>query len=130
MKGNMTYFDYLYYLRNMLKRDAEGSGKLIQYIYDRHSYFLIDEFQDTNPMQAEVFFYLSSKNPVSQWSACIPRPGSLFIVGDPKQSIYRFRSADVTSFLKVKEDPFYLYPGTSGPRRYCVNIIMMCFLKY
>ena len=101
-KGNMTFFDYLYYLRNMLKRDAEGDGKLIRYIYDRHSYFLIDEFQDTNPMQAEVFFYLSSEHPVSQWSACEPRPGSLFIVGDPKQSIYRFRSADVTSFLKVK----------------------------
>ena len=101
-KGNMSFFDYLYYLRNMLKSDAEDSGKLIRYIYDRHSYFLIDEFQDTNPLQAEVFFYLSSENPVPQWSACVPRPGSLFIVGDPKQSIYRFRSADVTSFLKVK----------------------------
>ncbi len=101
-KGNMTFFDYLYYLRNMLKKDAEGDGKLIRYIYDRHSYFLIDEFQDTNPMQAEVFFYLASENPVPQWSKCVPRPGSLFIVGDPKQSIYRFRSADVASFLKVK----------------------------
>ena len=101
-KGSLTFFDYLYYLRNMLKRDAEADGKLIRYIYDRHSYFLIDEFQDTNPMQAEVFFYLSADHPVSQWSACVPRPGSLFIVGDPKQSIYRFRSADVTSFLKVK----------------------------
>lgn len=101
-KGNMTFFDCLYYLRNMLRRDAEGDGKLIRYIYDRHSYFLIDEFQDTNPMQAEVFFYLSSEHPVPQWSACEPRQGSLFIVGDPKQSIYRFRSADVTSFLKVK----------------------------
>lgn len=102
-KGAMTFFDYLYYLRNMLRDDAEKDGKLIRYIYDRHSYFLIDEFQDTNPMQAEVFFYLSSENPVKQWSACVPRPGSLFIVGDPKQSIYRFRSADVTSFLKVKK---------------------------
>lgn len=101
-KGNMTFFDYLYYLREMLKRNAGNGGKLIRYIYDRHSYFLIDEFQDTNPMQAEVFFYLSSERPVPQWSACVPRPGSLFIVGDPKQSIYRFRSADVTSFLKVK----------------------------
>ena len=102
-KGSLTFFDYLYYLRNMLKRDAEADGKLIRYIYDRHSYFLIDEFQDTNPMQAEVFFYLTSEHPVPQWSACHPRPGSLFIVGDPKQSIYRFRSADVTSFLKVKK---------------------------
>ena len=102
-KGSLTFFDYLYYLRNMLKLDAENGGRLIRYIYERHSYFLIDEFQDTNPLQAEVFFYLSSEHPVPQWSACIPRKGSLFIVGDPKQSIYRFRSADVSSFLKVKK---------------------------
>lgn len=102
--GYLTYFDYLYYLREMLKRDAEsGGGKLIRHIYDRHSYFLIDEFQDTNPMQAEVFFYLSSEHPVADWQDCNPRPGSLFIVGDPKQSIYRFRNADVTSFLNVKK---------------------------
>ena len=102
-KGKLTFFDYLYNLRNILKKDAEGDGKLIRYLYDRHSYFLIDEFQDTNPMQAEVFFYLSAEKPVPQWRDCIPRPGSLFIVGDPKQSIYRFRSADVNSFLKVRK---------------------------
>ncbi len=102
-KGHMTYFDYLYYLRDMLKADAQREGKLIRYIYDRHSFFLIDEFQDTNPMQAEVFFYLSAERPVPEWQDCKPRPGSLFIVGDPKQSIYRFRSADVTSYLNVKK---------------------------
>ena len=101
-EGKMTFFDYLFYLREMLRKDAEKDGKLIQYIYDRHSYFLIDEFQDTNPLQAEIFFYLASANPNSQWKECVPRPGSLFIVGDPKQSIYRFRGADVTSFLNVK----------------------------
>ena len=101
-KGVLTYFDYLYYLRNMLKRDAEAEGKLIHYIYNRHSYFLIDEFQDTNPMQAEVFFYLTAKEPKANWRECKPKDGSIFIVGDPKQSIYRFRSADVTSFLLVK----------------------------
>ncbi len=102
-RGFMTFFDCLYYLRNMLKKDAASGGKLIEYIYGRHSYFLIDEFQDTNPMQAEVFFYLTSENPVEKWTECTPRQGSLFIVGDPKQSIYRFRSADVTSFLHVKQ---------------------------
>ena len=102
-RGAMTFFDALYYLRNMLRRDAEEDGTLIRYIYNRHSCFLIDEFQDTNPMQAEVFFYLTSEKPVPQWTSCLPRPGSLFIVGDPKQSIYRFRSADVSSFLRVKK---------------------------
>jgi ATP-dependent exoDNAse (exonuclease V) beta subunit len=102
-KGCLSYFDYLFYLREMIRADAKKDGKLINYIYERHSYFLIDEFQDTNPMQAEVFFYLTAKKPVPQWRDCEPRPGSLFIVGDPKQSIYRFRSADVTSFLIVKK---------------------------
>ena len=50
-KGTLTYFDYLYYLRNMLKKDAGEGGELIRYINNRHSYFLIDEFQDTDPVQ-------------------------------------------------------------------------------
>ena len=102
-KGYMTYFDYMYYLRNMLREDAEKSGRLIQYISRTHRYFLVDEFQDTNPMQAEIFFYLASDNPVGDWKSCVPRPGALFIVGDPKQSIYRFRNADVRSYLSVKK---------------------------
>ncbi len=102
-KGNLSYFDYQYYLRDMLRNDAEKGGKLIRYISNRHSFFLIDEFQDTNPLQAEIFFYLCSENPQPKWTQCEPRPGSLFIVGDPKQSIYRFCSADVTSYLNVKK---------------------------
>lgn len=102
-EGKLTYFDYLLYLRDMLREDAENGGRLINHIYNRHSYFLIDEFQDTNPMQAEIFFYLTAQNPQSDWQKCMPQKGSLFIVGDPKQSIYRFRYADVSSFLKVKE---------------------------
>ena len=101
-KGYMSFFDYLYYLRNMLADDAKGDGKLIKHIRERHSYFLIDEFQDTDPMQAEIFFYLSTDTPAAKWNECVPRPGSLFIVGDPKQSIYRFRGADVSSYLKIK----------------------------
>ena len=101
--GKLSFYDCLLYLRNMLRDDTINGGKLIRYIYERHSYFLIDEFQDTNPMQAEIFFYLTALNPVEKWYLCEPRPGSLFVVGDPKQSIYRFRGADVQSYLKVKK---------------------------
>ena len=101
--GKLTFFDYLLYLRDTLKADAMAEGTLIRHIYDRHKYFLIDEFQDTNPMQAEVFFYLTAQKPQEDWRKCIPHPGSLFIVGDPKQSIYRFRYADVSAFLRIKE---------------------------
>ena len=109
-EGALSYFDYMLYLRNMLAKDAASEGKLIRHIAERHSRFLIDEFQDTDPMQAEIFFYLAAKEPKAGWRNCVPRPGSLFIVGDPKQSIYRFRSADVTSYLSVKE----LFSGDAG----------------
>ena len=102
-EGKLSFSDYLLYLRDLLKKDAAEGGKLIRHIYGRHSYFLIDEYQDTNPIQAEVFFYLTAKEPKENWKECIPHPGSLFIVGDPKQSIYRFRNADVASFIRIRE---------------------------
>lgn len=102
-QGKMSFFDYLLYLKRMLDKDAVNGGKLTEYIYNRHSYIFIDEFQDTNPMQSEIFFHLTAKEPKENWRECIPREGSLFIVGDPKQSIYRFRGADVASYIKVKE---------------------------
>ncbi|MDO5328878.1 MAG: UvrD-helicase domain-containing protein [Coriobacteriia bacterium] len=101
-EGILSFFDYQIYLRDLLRDDiAHNDGKLVDYIYKRHSYFLIDEFQDTNPIQAEIFFYLTSRVRDVDWTKCIPHPGSLFIVGDPKQSIYRFRNADVSSYLNV-----------------------------
>jgi len=101
-KGELVYSDYLVYLRDMLKQDITTGGKLIRHISQRHRYFLIDEFQDTDPVQAEIFFYLAAENPVEDWKLCVPRPGSLFIVGDPKQSIYRFRNADIGSYKTVR----------------------------
>ena len=103
-QGKLDFFDYILYLRDTLKEDASKDGKLINHIYNRHKYFLIDEFQDTNPIQAEIFFYLTATNlPQEDFANCIPHPGSLFIVGDPKQSIYRFRDADVSSFIKIRK---------------------------
>ncbi|MBO7393604.1 MAG: UvrD-helicase domain-containing protein, partial [Abditibacteriota bacterium] len=102
-RGEMGYFDYLYYLREMLRKDAETGGKLIRRIRARRNRFLIDEFQDTDPLQAEIFFYLSTDNPNPNWRECVPEPGSLFIVGDPKQSIYRFRGADIASYGAVRK---------------------------
>ncbi|MBQ8922548.1 MAG: UvrD-helicase domain-containing protein [Oscillospiraceae bacterium] len=101
-KGRMTFHDALLTLRDTLRDDARSGGRLIRHIAKRHRYYLVDEFQDTDPLQAEIVFYLAAQEPVPDWTACVPRPGSLFIVGDPKQSIYRFRGADVSSFLRVR----------------------------
>ena len=70
---------------------------------ERFRYLLIDEFQDTDPIQAELCFLLASApEEGDDWQAVTPRPGSLFVVGDPKQSIYRFRRADIQTYELVK----------------------------
>ena len=69
----------------------------------RYAHLLVDEFQDTDPVQAEVCFLLASPpSEGNDWRRVTPRPGSLFVVGDPKQSIYRFRRADIQIYELVK----------------------------
>ncbi|MBQ6532423.1 MAG: UvrD-helicase domain-containing protein [Solobacterium sp.] len=101
--GILTFFDYLYYLCQALQKDAAANnGRLIRQIRRKYEYYLIDEFQDTDPIQAQVFFYLSARELDPDWTKCLAWPGSLFIVGDPKQSIYRFKNADITSYKRVE----------------------------
>jgi len=74
-----------------------------RYFRRRFTHVLVDEFQDTDPVQAEVLLLLTADNPDERdWRKCRPMPGSLFIVGDPKQSIYRFRRADIVTYNTVK----------------------------
>ena len=69
----------------------------------RYAHLLVDEFQDTDPIQAEVCFLLTSPSSEgTNWRTVVPRPGSLFVVGDPKQSIFRFRRADIQIYELVK----------------------------
>ena len=75
-----------------------------RYFADRFTHLLVDEFQDTDPIQAEVLLLLTADDPGEKdWRRCRPRPGSLIVVGDPKQSIYRFRRADIVTYGQVKE---------------------------
>src|SRR5262249_56624236 len=70
----------------------------------RLTHIFVDEFQDTDPLQAEIVLLLAASNPdVDRWQDTTPAPGKLFIVGDPKQSIYRFRRADVGTYQAVKD---------------------------
>ena len=97
-EGRLTFHDLLMRTRNLL-RDHPSIRKSIQ---ERHPRLLVDEFQDTDPLQAEILFYLTSRDPTeTTWTDCEPLPGSLFIVGDDKQSIYRFRRADMEVFESV-----------------------------
>jgi len=77
-------------------------------LYDKHlrdvyPRILVDEFQDTDPLQAEILWRLAGDGEASAaWHEWALRPGALFLVGDPKQAIYRFRGADVETYLTAK----------------------------
>jgi ATP-dependent helicase/nuclease subunit A len=64
---------------------------------------LVDEFQDTDPVQYEIILYLAERagSHRASWQELELEPGKLFIVGDPKQSIYAFRRADIEAFERV-----------------------------
>jgi len=98
-RGLLDFLDLLRLTRDLLRDRAEARAKL----QARFSHIFIDEFQDTDPLQAEILMLLAGSDPaVSRWEQVRPVPGKLFIVGDPKQSIYRFRRADVALYQRVK----------------------------
>ncbi|MGE7370312.1 UvrD-helicase domain-containing protein [Neorhizobium sp. NPDC001467] len=68
----------------------------------RYSHLLVDEFQDTDPLQAEILFFIAATAPPTRWEQVQLRPGALFLVGDPKQAIYRFRGADIEAYAVAK----------------------------
>jgi exodeoxyribonuclease-5 len=71
----------------------------------RYRHILVDEFQDTDPRQAEIFWRLAataSGAEGTRWQDLELRRGALFLVGDPKQSIYRFRGADAAAYREAK----------------------------
>jgi ATP-dependent exoDNAse (exonuclease V) beta subunit len=64
----------------------------------RFLHVFVDEFQDTDPVQAAFIFLLAAKERPARWQDARLRPGALFLVGDPKQAIYRFRGADIAAY--------------------------------
>jgi len=66
---------------------------------------LVDEFQDTDPVQYEILLFLAEHEDrlAETWPSVLLHPGKLFIVGDPKQSIFAFRRADIEAFQRVRQ---------------------------
>ncbi|MEO0249701.1 MAG: UvrD-helicase domain-containing protein, partial [candidate division WOR-3 bacterium] len=97
----LDFNDLLFTARNMLRRYPQ----VRQYFRDRFKFLLVDEFQDTDPLQAEIVFFLSEeeKAKAREWKEVQVSPGRLFLVGDPKQSIYRFRRADIEMYEEAKK---------------------------
>ena len=98
--GRLDFLDLLLCARNLVREQREVRAELQQ----RFTHYFVDEFQDTDPLQAELLLLLAADDPAQEdWSSVTPVPGKLFLVGDPKQSIYRFRRADVEVYQSVKE---------------------------
>lgn len=99
----LDFDDLLVATRAMLRTHPEVREALGR----RFSHIAVDEFQDTDPVQTEIFRHLAFDPPagggapdMSDW---VPRPGAIFLVGDPKQAIYRFRGADVRTYVSTRE---------------------------
>ena len=97
-------FDDLIFSARDLLRDHDD---VRQALAARFSHVLVDEFQDTDPLQTEIFWLLCGEPPktgkADDWTAFTLRPGALFLVGDPKQAIYRFRGADIAAYVTARE---------------------------
>ena len=102
-EGVASFDDLLVWARDLLRDDATARRRF----QDLYTHILIDEFQDTDPLQAEIAFYLAAKPDANmdgrEWHTVPLTPGKLFIVGDSKQSIYRFRRADIGVTHLVRE---------------------------
>jgi ATP-dependent exoDNAse (exonuclease V) beta subunit len=97
--GKLDFLDLLVETRDLL---AEGASVRAE-LQKRFSHLLVDEFQDTDPLQAEILMLLAADDPRERDPDAVHvLPGKLFVVGDPKQSIYRFRRADVSLYESVK----------------------------
>ncbi len=101
-RGLLDFDDQVGMARDLLI----GNRAVRREFQQRYAALLVDEFQDTDPIQWEIVLLLSSANlDESDPNRLQPEPGRLFIVGDPKQSIYRFRRADIETYLGIVDPP-------------------------
>lgn len=101
--GKADFDDLLIWARDLVRTRDE----VRRYFQNKYRCILVDEFQDTDPLQAEMIVRLCAiDGGEADWRRAKLRPGALFVVGDPKQSIYRFRRADITMYDDVKQHVF------------------------
>ena len=98
-QGTLEFHDLLVLARDLLRENAGVRASL----HARYARILIDEFQDTDPIQVELAALLATTGAgTGPWQEMEAEAGRLFFVGDPKQSIYRFRRADIELFKQAR----------------------------
>jgi ATP-dependent helicase/nuclease subunit A len=100
-EGRLEFHDLLVVTRDLLRRD----GMVRAALRDQYRRLLLDEFQDTDPIQIEIAVRIAGGADASaaDWQDVEVPAGSIFVVGDPKQSIYRFRRADIGTYLRTQD---------------------------
>ncbi len=100
-EGRLEFHDLLVLARDLLRRDASVRSAL----QERFERLLLDEFQDTDPIQIELAVRIAggAEAVAEDWREVEVPEGRLFVVGDPKQSIYRFRRANIATYLTAQD---------------------------
>ncbi|MEV6487491.1 UvrD-helicase domain-containing protein [Actinoplanes sp. NPDC051633] len=102
-EGRLEFHDLLVMARELVRSPTHG-GIVRHRLQQRYRRLLLDEFQDTDPIQIELAVRIAGGAAAIQddWADVRVPGGSLFFVGDPKQSIYRFRRADIATYLQAQ----------------------------
>ncbi|HJM43892.1 MAG TPA: UvrD-helicase domain-containing protein, partial [Nitrospinota bacterium] len=102
LAGHLHFDSQLARARDLLRDHPE----IRRALKDRIRRLLVDEFQDTDPIQYEIVLFLAEEREgeATSWRDVRLEPGKLFIVGDPKQSIYKFRGADIEAYQGLLDD--------------------------
>ncbi|MDP1793987.1 MAG: UvrD-helicase domain-containing protein, partial [Acidimicrobiales bacterium] len=105
--GSLEFHDLLVMARALLRDPVHGAAVRAR-LHSRYTRLLLDEFQDTDPVQIDLAVRIAAAAPGdgesgdAAWDGVTVTPGHLFVVGDPKQSIYRFRRADIATFIAAR----------------------------
>jgi ATP-dependent exoDNAse (exonuclease V) beta subunit len=134
--GRLEFHDLLVGARELL-RGPHGVA-VRQRLHARYQRLLLDEFQDTDPIQIDLAVLIASEDPEAagkSWDQIPVEGGRLFFVGDPKQSIYRFRRADIDLYLRARQvfgDPVALTTNfrTTPPVITWVNAVFSRLIQH
>ena len=103
--GSLQFHDLLVRARQLLRHETTGD-EVRAALNRQYTHLLLDEFQDTDPIQIEIAVLIATNSVAvgnRDWRELPVEPGRLFFVGDPKQSIYRFRRADISLYLTARD---------------------------
>lgn len=98
-QGVMSFSDLLHKVDAALQGPRSQADMLLESLRARYRVVLIDEFQDTDPVQCRIFQKAFQEAPTAPGG----KPRAFVMIGDPKQSIYRFRGADIRSYLSATD---------------------------